>query len=143
MSDLITTSLPVLPLQGGIVFPHMVITLRVESDAAKSALAASESTNGRLVLIPMVDGEYAAVDAITGKKLWSFKFNGSPVSNPVASADRIFVGTGSELVAIDPENGEIDWTMEVPDVVQQTPRLTADCLYLICGSSSLCAVEIK
>jgi len=89
------------------------------------------------------NGEYAAVNAVTGKKLWSFKFNGSPVSNPVASADRVFVGTGSELVAIDPENGEIDWTLEVPDVVQQTPRLFADCLYLTCGSSSLCAVEVK
>jgi ATP-dependent Lon protease len=64
MSDLITTSLPVLPLQGGIVFPHMVITLRIESDAAKKALAASESTNGRLVLIPTVDGEYASVGTI-------------------------------------------------------------------------------
>ena len=64
MSDLITTSLPVLPLHGGIVFPHMVITLRIESEAAKNALAASESTNGRLVLIPMVDGEYASVGTI-------------------------------------------------------------------------------
>jgi ATP-dependent Lon protease len=64
MSDLITTNLPVLPLRGGIVFPHMVITLRIESDAAKRALAASESTGGRLVLIPMVDGEYASIGTI-------------------------------------------------------------------------------
>ena len=64
MSDLITTSLPVLPLHGGIVFPHMVITLRIESDAARKALVAAEATNGRLVLIPMVDGEYASVGTI-------------------------------------------------------------------------------
>jgi ATP-dependent Lon protease len=64
MSDLITTNLPVLPLHGGIVFPHMVITLRIESEAAKKALAASEATGGRLVLIPMIDGEYASMGTI-------------------------------------------------------------------------------
>jgi ATP-dependent Lon protease len=64
LSDLITTSLPVFPLRGGIVFPHMVVTVRIESDAAKRALAAAESTGGRLVLIPMVDGEYSSTGTI-------------------------------------------------------------------------------
>ena len=59
LSDLITTSLPVFPLRGGIVFPHMVITLRIESEAATKALAAAESTDGRLDLNPMQDGEIA------------------------------------------------------------------------------------
>ena len=44
MSDLTTTSLPVLPLRNGIVFPHMVITVAVETDMAKKALAATEAT---------------------------------------------------------------------------------------------------
>ena len=56
--DLITTSLPVLPLRSGVVFPHMVITVAIESEIARHALAATESTAGKLVLIPMVDGEY-------------------------------------------------------------------------------------
>jgi ATP-dependent Lon protease len=64
MSDVTTTSLPVLPLRGGIVFPNMVITVRIESGAAKRALAASESTGGRLILIPMIDGEYASIGTI-------------------------------------------------------------------------------
>jgi ATP-dependent Lon protease len=42
----------------------MVITLRIESEAAKKALAASEATGGRLVLIPMIDGEYASMGTI-------------------------------------------------------------------------------
>ena len=64
MSDLTTTTLPVLPLRSGIVFPHMVITVGIESAAAKRALAAAESTGGRLVLIPVIDGEYSAVGTI-------------------------------------------------------------------------------
>ena len=64
VSDVITTILPVLPLRGGIVFPDMVITVRIESDDAKRALAASDTTGGKLVLIPMIDGEYASVGTI-------------------------------------------------------------------------------
>lgn len=64
MSELKTTSLPVLPLRNGIVFPHMVITVSIESDAAKKALAASESTGGKLLLVPVIDGEYVSVGTI-------------------------------------------------------------------------------
>ncbi len=64
MSDLKTTSLPVLPLQGGIVFPNMVVTVAIESDDAQRALAATEATGGMLLLVPMVDGEYASIGTI-------------------------------------------------------------------------------
>ncbi|MFV2000055.1 MAG: endopeptidase La [Acidimicrobiia bacterium] len=64
MSELKTTSLPVLPLSNGIVFPQMVITVSIESDAAKRALAASESSGGKLLLIPVIDGEYVSVGTI-------------------------------------------------------------------------------
>jgi ATP-dependent Lon protease len=64
LSDLTTTSLPVLPLRTGIVFPHMVITVAIESPTAKRALAATEGTSGKLVLIPVVDGEYSTVGTI-------------------------------------------------------------------------------
>ena len=47
MSDLTTTSLPVLPLRSGIVFPQMVITVSVESDTAKRALAATSGNKRR------------------------------------------------------------------------------------------------
>jgi len=62
--DLTTTELPVLPLRNGIVFPHMVISVGIESDDARRAVAAAEGTGGRLVLIPVVDGEFAAVGTI-------------------------------------------------------------------------------
>jgi len=54
----------VLPLSNGIVFPQMVITVNIESDAAKRALAASESSGGKLLLIPVIDGEYVSVGTI-------------------------------------------------------------------------------
>ena len=64
MADLTTTTLPVLPLRSGVVFPHMVVTVTIESDEAKQAIAAAENAGGRLLLVPQINGEYASVGTI-------------------------------------------------------------------------------
>lgn len=91
VSDVITTSLPVLPLRGGIIFPDMVVTVRIESDDAKRALAASETTGGRLVVIPMIDGEYASVGTIAEIQEVADRGGVSAIINGVARAR---IGTG-------------------------------------------------
>jgi ATP-dependent Lon protease len=91
MSDLITTSLPVFPLRGGIVFPHMVVSVRVESDAAKRALVATESTGGKLVLIPMIDGEYSSMGTIA--EIQKVDDRGG-VSAIISGISRAHIGTG-------------------------------------------------
>ncbi|MGI9610468.1 MAG: LON peptidase substrate-binding domain-containing protein, partial [Acidimicrobiia bacterium] len=57
-------TLPVLPLHNGVVFPHMVVTLRIETEEGKSAYAAADRSNGRLLLVPRLEGDYAAVGTI-------------------------------------------------------------------------------
>ncbi len=64
MAELTTTTLPVLPLRSGVVFPHMVVTVTIESDEAKRAIAATENSAGRLLLVPQLDGDYARVGTI-------------------------------------------------------------------------------
>jgi len=57
-------TLPVLPLHNGVIFPHMVVTVRVESSEGKTALAAAARSDGRLLLVPRLEGRYAAVGTI-------------------------------------------------------------------------------
>ena len=64
MAELSTMTLPVLPLRNGVVFPHMVVTVTIESEEAARAVAAAESSGGRLILVPRIEGEYAAVGTI-------------------------------------------------------------------------------
>ena len=64
MAEITTTMLPVLPLRNGVIFPHMVVTVGIESPEARYALAAAESTGGRLLLVPKIDGVYASVGTI-------------------------------------------------------------------------------
>ena len=64
MPDVSTVTLPVLPLRNGVVFPHMVVTVTIESDEARRAVAAAESSGGRLLLVPRIEGEFARVGTI-------------------------------------------------------------------------------
>ncbi len=111
MSDLTTTSLPVLPLRSGIVFPHMVITVAIESDTAAKALAAAEATNGRLVLIPVVDGEYSSVGTIAEIQEVSDRGGTSAI---ISGLHRARIGAGST------ENGEVLWVQvdPVPEMLE-------------------------
>lgn len=64
MPDTDQTSLPVLPLRNGVVFPHMVVTLHIETSEGRNALAAATRADGRLLLVPRIDGRYATVGTI-------------------------------------------------------------------------------
>ena len=96
MSDLTTTNLPVLPLRNGIVFPHMVITVSIETDTARRAIAAAESTGGQLVLIPMIDGEYSSVGTIAEIQEVSARGADTAIINGIARAR---IGTGQSMTS--------------------------------------------
>ena len=65
MADLEQNTLPLLPLTSGVVLPGMVITMALETEEAKAAAAAARSADGRLLLVPRVDGRYARVGTIS------------------------------------------------------------------------------
>ncbi|MGZ6976206.1 MAG: endopeptidase La, partial [Acidimicrobiia bacterium] len=59
-----TQALPVLPLASGVVLPNTVATLTLETDEARAAVAAANDGDGRLLLVPRVDGHYARVGTV-------------------------------------------------------------------------------
>ena len=64
MAQLDTRVLPLLPLTTGVVLPGMVVTLTIESGEARSAVAAAESTDGELMLVPKVGQRYAHIGTV-------------------------------------------------------------------------------
>jgi ATP-dependent Lon protease len=64
MAELDTLALPVLPLTSGVVLPNTVVTLTLDSDEARAAVAAAEGGDGRLLLVPRIDGRYARVGTV-------------------------------------------------------------------------------
>ena len=56
--------LPLLPLTTGVVLPHMVITLTLETDEAQAAVAAAQAGNGEILLVPKLEGRYAHIGTV-------------------------------------------------------------------------------
>ncbi len=61
--DTTPQTLPVLPLNQGVVLPQMVVTIALETDEAK-AVAAAAGPEGTVLLVPRVEGRYARVGAV-------------------------------------------------------------------------------
>jgi ATP-dependent Lon protease len=65
MTELDTLTLPVLPLNNDVVLPHMVVTLALETDEARSAADAAQRSGDTLMLLPRLeDGRYARVGTV-------------------------------------------------------------------------------
>jgi len=64
MAQLDTQILPLLPLTSGVVLPGMVVTLTIESDEARQAIAAAESSDGELLLVPRIGSRYAKIGTV-------------------------------------------------------------------------------
>ena len=64
MAELETGALPLLPLSTGVVLPQMVVTLALETPEAKAAAEAAVRGEGRLLLVPRIEGRYARVGTV-------------------------------------------------------------------------------
>ena len=66
MSDTTTTrTLPILPLDQGVVLPHMVINIALESEEATASLKAAHDSEGLVLLVPKVASGYARVGTVS------------------------------------------------------------------------------
>ncbi len=90
-------TLPVLPLRNGVVFPHMVVTLRIETSEGRTAIAAADRNDGRLLLVPRLDGRYADVGTIA--EIQQSDEDGNVVVSGMARA-RVGAGSVDETGAL-------------------------------------------
>ncbi len=87
-----TLTLPVLPLTSGVVLPGMVLTIALETDDAKAAVAAA-GDDGRLLLVPVVDGRHANVGTVATIESRGTLPSGVPAL-VVRAQDRALLRTG-------------------------------------------------
>ena len=64
MAHLDTQILPLLPLTTGVVLPGMVVTLTLESDEARTAVAAAGAADDTLLLVPKVNDRYSRIGTV-------------------------------------------------------------------------------
>ncbi len=112
-------TLPVLPIHNGVVFPNMAVTIQVSSEEGRNALAAAVKTDGRILIVPRLQGRYATVGTIASVQ-------SDDDGNVVVSGEsRARVGAG----AVD-ENGalwvEVEESPEVDIVDEALDELVAE-----------------
>src|SRR5436853_7428060 len=64
MCQVKTELIPLLPLNNGVVLPGMVVTIPLERDEAKAAVAAAREGDRLVLLVPRVEGSYARVGTV-------------------------------------------------------------------------------
>ncbi|MDQ4130630.1 MAG: endopeptidase La [Actinomycetota bacterium] len=64
MPELRTLTLPVLPLDQGIVLPHMVVTAAIDSDEQRAVVDAAHVGERVVLLLPRVEGRFARVGTV-------------------------------------------------------------------------------
>jgi ATP-dependent Lon protease len=112
----VRTTIPLLSLTSGVVLPGMVVTLALETGEARAAVRAARASDGRLLLVPRVDGGYAGVGTVAQVEDIG-EGPGGVRAAIVRGVARAIVGSGV------PGPGDATWV--VADVVPEadpTPR---------------------
>jgi ATP-dependent Lon protease len=117
MTPIDTLVLPLLPLTTGVVLPGMVVTLTLESDEARRAVAAAEETDSELLLVPRIGQRYAAVGTVARVEDVGRLQNGMDAL-VIRGLHRARVGVGV------PGTGDATWVQvePAPDPEEPTPR---------------------
>src|SRR3989442_10577629 len=56
--------LPLRRKDARVILPHMTVPVAVDSESARAAVVASRQTDGLVVLVPRIDGQYARVGTV-------------------------------------------------------------------------------
>ena len=99
-------TMPLLPLSGGVFMPGMVATIAVDNPEVEAAVEAARSGDGRLVLVPRVDGRYASVGVIGSVEQHEGIASGAAVL--VRGLVRASISTGV------PGAGQATWVLAEP-----------------------------
>ena len=115
-----TKILPLLPLTTGVVLPHMVITLTLETADAQAAVAGAQAGDGEILLVPKLEGRYAHIGTVANIEEVG-KTPGGQDALVIRGLYRASVGTG---VA---GTGDATWVQITPHLdptaSQATPRV--------------------
>ena len=108
-------TLPLLPLRSGVVLPGMVFTMALESDEAKAAAEAATASDGRLLIVPHIEGRYAAI-GVVAEVVESGQLPGGVAAAVIRGETRATIGTGV------PGTGEALWVeAELVDDPEPSP----------------------
>jgi ATP-dependent Lon protease len=120
-----TKILPMLPLTTGVVLPHMVVTLTLETPDARAAIDAARSTDDTLLLVPRTEGgTYARVGTVAKIEEMG-RTPGGVEALVIRGLHRALIGSGvagtgeAIWVRVDPRPDPEDVSARVEDLARE------------------------
>ena len=115
------------------------------SFAAGEAIWSAPVTDGEKVFIASMDHKLYALRAQGGTVLWEQDMGGTVVADPAMDANgQVYVGTfGQEILAVNGENGVIQWRTSTEDWIWGGPTLSDGVLYVGDFSGTLYALDTE
>jgi ATP-dependent Lon protease len=99
MPELDTIILPLMPLEGAVVLPGMVLTLALQSEEALSAFAAAQASQGELLMVPRTVAGYARVGTVARvEELSELPEGGRAIAVRALSRARLITGVPGPIV---------------------------------------------
>lgn len=97
-----------------------------------SPAATALVTDGRIVVAPLLDGRLVALDATSGKTLWTARLtlDNAPLSAPAIAGDRIYLAQREGLIlALDANDGREVWRRSVAESFEASPLVADGVVY--------------
>jgi outer membrane protein assembly factor BamB len=100
------------------------VVWRYENPERKFPFLSSAATDGKLVIVGGRDKLVHAIDAATGKAVWTYAAGARVDSSPVIAGSRVFIGVGGgEIVALGLESGEPVWKFDTGSPIVASPSV--------------------
>jgi outer membrane protein assembly factor BamB len=98
------------------------------------------AAEGTTLYVPTVEGRLYALDVATGVTKWEATVGPRP-SEPLALADRVYVGTGRVLVCLKADSGKEDWPASIGASIRGAPAADAQHVYVVSMDNLLRALH--
>jgi outer membrane protein assembly factor BamB len=99
---------------------------------------------GGKVFGAFLDGNLAAGDATTGKKVWVENLHAHLESSPLAVGGLLYIGTDKkQVLAIDADSGKTVWKFDAPGAIKASPSYDEGKVFVADYESAMFALDAK
>jgi outer membrane protein assembly factor BamB len=89
-------------------------------------------------------GRVVALDAASGKQIWSVRIDAPVSAGPAAGGGLVLLGTSNaEVIALDASNGAVRWTAQVGSEVLSVPQLDIDRVIVQTADGTIAGLDAK
>lgn len=110
----------------------------------ETAIQATPTVTGDLVLLGGLDYELRALKASTGELVWTFATDFKITGSPCVLGERVFVGSGDgRLYALNLASGELLWSLEIGQTISSSVATDGEMVFFTSLNHRAYAVDPK